>query len=107
MTWFRLLRPALASFVVQGAAAAGVWATSRATYGGSPSLAPGVGLACFLAALAVGGLVGGGIALRGIHRLHGTRGPLAAGLVTLVVYAPLVFAAALQTYTLAWCVFPW
>lgn len=107
MTWFRLLGPALASLVVQGAAAAGVWAISRATHGDRPSIAPGAGLACYLAALAVGGLVGGGIALRGIYRLHGTRGPLAAGLVTLVVYAPLVFAAALQTYSLAWCVLPW
>lgn len=107
MTWFRLLRPALASLVVQGAAAAGVWAISRSTYGASPTLASGAGVAWFLAALAVGGLVGGGLALRGIHRLHRTRGPLAASLVTLVVYAPLVFAAALQTYTLAWCVFPW
>lgn len=107
MTWFRLLGPALASLVVQGAAAAGVWAISRATHGDRPSIAPGAGLACYLAALAVGGLVGGGIALRGICRLHGTRGPLAAGLVTLVVYAPLVFAAALQTYSLAWCVLPW
>lgn len=73
---------------------------AHAAYGARPALDPAVVSSVWLGALAFGGLVGGGLTLRGLHRLHGTRGPFVATVVTVLVYVPLLFVAVAQTYIL-------
>ncbi|MBL9086615.1 MAG: hypothetical protein JNM10_05695 [Planctomycetia bacterium] len=92
--------PALLALVAELLAAWTLWAVAHAVYGTQPTLDPSAVSPLWLGALALGGVVGGGLALRGLHRLHRTRAPLAATVVTGLVYAPLLLVAVAQTYIL-------
>lgn len=95
-----LRHPALLALVDELLAAAVLWAVANAAYGARPTLDPSVVSSVWLGALAFGGLVGGGLALRGLHRLHRTKSLLFATGVTVLVYVPLLFVAVAQTYVL-------